>query len=163
MEGCATPHCHLLRNGLGNPCLLLCLRLLVGIVMVVASIDKIADPEEFGISIANYRILPDSLVLYPATILPWVELLCGLCLLSGLMVRGSSLLAATMLLLFTAAVVSALFRGLDISCGCFSQEPGGEVIGWWKIAENLGLICASLLLLRGGEGLLSIRTYLRSE
>jgi hypothetical protein len=39
-------------------------RLLVGITLVVASIDKIADPEGFGLSIANYRILPDSLTLF---------------------------------------------------------------------------------------------------
>jgi uncharacterized membrane protein YphA (DoxX/SURF4 family) len=153
----------ILKKYLENPFFLLGLRILVGLAFVVASIEKIADPAAFGASIANYRILPDSMVLIPATFLPWLELLCGFCLLFGLMVRGSGLLIASMLLVFTAALLYAMARGLDISCGCFSRRPGADAIGWWKIAVNLGLICASLLLLRGGEGALSLRGYIRDQ
>jgi len=163
MEGRSTTHRQSLKNYFENPCLLLGLRVVVGVTLVAASIDKIAEPAAFALSIANYRVLPDSLTLYPATFLPWMELLCGLSLLFGLMVRGSALLTSFMLILFTAAVLSALLRGLDIACGCFTQGQGAEVIGWWKIAENTGLICATLVLLWGGEGVLSLEGYLRRQ
>lgn len=146
-----------------NPFLLLFLRLVVGLVFVVASVEKTADPAAFGASISNYRILPETIVLIPATFLPWIELLCGLSLFFGIMVRGSSLLGASMLVVFTIAVLSALARGLDITCGCFTQAAGADLIGWWKIAENAGLILACLLILRGGEGALSLEAYLRRQ
>ncbi len=163
MEDGSAPHGRTtaLRRHLEDPFLLLGMRILVGLVFVVASIEKISDPAAFGVSISNYRILPDSLVPIPATFLPWLELLCGLGLLFGLLVRGSCFLIVSMLLVFTSALLYTIARGLDISCGCFSQNPKADVIGWWKIAENLGLIGATLVILRGGEGPFSLRSYLR--
>jgi putative oxidoreductase len=146
---------------LGNRFLVMGLRLFVGLAFAVAGVEKIADPAVFGISIANYRILPGPLVLVPATVLPWMELLCGLCLLFGVLVRGSSLLVASMLVVFVGAVLSAVVRGLDISCGCFTPGPGAAAVGWSKILENLGLLCASLVLLYTGEGPWSLGRYLR--
>jgi len=118
-------------------------RAFLGAVFIVASIDKVADPSAFAVSIDNYRILPQGLSLVLATVLPWVELLCGFGLLFGLFVRGSSLLTTMMLVLFTGAVISGLLRGLDISCGCFTQDPDVAKIGWGKVAENAGLIVLS--------------------
>jgi uncharacterized membrane protein YphA (DoxX/SURF4 family) len=147
----------------GYPFLLLGLRLLVGLAFVVASVEKIADPEAFGVSIGNYRILPETLISVSAALLPWVELLCGLAILFGVLVRGGSLLVSALLVLFTAAVLSAILRGLDISCGCFTQDPAAASLGWEKVWENLGLLCASLVLLLGGEGPLSLQRYLRRQ
>lgn len=125
----------------------LAVRVFLGAVLVVASIDKIADPSAFAVSIDNYRILPQGLSLIIATFLPWVEILCGFALMFGLFVRGSSLLTAAMLVIFTAAVISGLLRGLDISCGCFTQDPNVSKIGWGKVAENTGLILLSVFAL----------------
>jgi len=150
-----------MKSLLANRFLIMGLRVFVGLAFVVAGVGKIADPEVFGTSIANYRILSGPLVLIPATVLPWMELLCGLSLLFGVLVRGSSLLVASMLVVFIVAVLSAMARGLDISCGCFTQGPGGAAVGWSKILENLGLFCASLVLLYAGEGPWSLDRYLR--
>ncbi|MEK7670843.1 MAG: MauE/DoxX family redox-associated membrane protein, partial [Bacteroidota bacterium] len=75
-------------------------RLFVGFIFVLASINKIADPNAFAVSIANYKIIEPPLTLLIATVLPWTELLCGLCLLFGIMMRGSSFLATIMLIVF---------------------------------------------------------------
>lgn len=152
-----------LMSRLENRYLLLGLRLLVGLAFVAAGAEKIADPESFGLSIGNYRILPDFLVPVPATVLPWLELLCGLAILFGILVRGSSLIVSLLLVIFTLAVLSAILRGLDISCGCFSQDAQEAVLGWGKVWENLGLLFASLVLLYAGEGPLSLRRYLQRE
>lgn len=129
---------------LSNEYVGLCVRIFLGAVFLVACIEKIADPSGFAVSIENYRILPPSLVLVVATGLPWIELLCGLALIFGIGYRGASLLTLTMLVIFTAAVISGLFRGLDISCGCFTQDPNVGKIGWLKVGENAGLLLLAM-------------------
>ncbi|MEW6667207.1 MAG: MauE/DoxX family redox-associated membrane protein [Thermodesulfobacteriota bacterium] len=165
MDRESTPHgkVRAMRVHLQNPFLLLALRLLLGLAFVVAGADKIGDPAAFGVSIDNYRILPDFLIPIPATMLPWVELLCGLAILFGILTRGGSLLVSVLLVIFTAAAAAAIVRGLDISCGCFTQDPGAAALGWGKVWENLGLLCAGLILLYAGEGSLSLQHYLRKD
>lgn len=138
-----------MRSLLENRYVVLSARLLLGFVFVVASIDKLADPNAFAVSISYYRLVGEPVTLILATILPWVELLAGLFLLFGIMMRGSSLLLLLMLVLFTAGVISGIARGLDISCGCFTRDPNVDKIGWMKVLENLGLIGLSLITLYG--------------
>ena len=64
------------------------------------------------------------------------------------------------LVVFTLAILSALLRGLDITCGCFTQDPEAATIGWFKIAENLGFLVVGVWLLLAGEGRFSLQHYL---
>jgi hypothetical protein len=82
-----------------------------------------------------------------ATILPPLELICGLGLILGIYPRSSALLITTMLTVFTIMIISALLRGLDISCGCFSQDPESSKIGYLKVLENSGMIILGIWLL----------------
>jgi uncharacterized membrane protein YphA (DoxX/SURF4 family) len=124
------------------------LRITLGAVFIVASIGKINDPNVFAASISGYRIITGDATLVIATVLPWIELLSGLGLILGLFWRGSALLALGMLVVFTIVAASALCRGLDISCGCYTQDPSAERLGWWKIGENTLLATIAFLLLR---------------
>jgi uncharacterized membrane protein YphA (DoxX/SURF4 family) len=129
------------------------LRVVLGVVLICTSIEKLADLDAFAASIGNYRIVSAVPALVLATILPWIELLCGLAFLFGLWVRGIALLTFGMLVMFTGAVVSALVRGLDISCGCFTQGSSAEKIGWKKIGENAVLILMTYpLMTQSGPG-----------
>jgi uncharacterized membrane protein YphA (DoxX/SURF4 family) len=141
---------------LANDYLVLVARIVLGFLFVVVSIEKIRNPNAFAISIENYRIVPPLVAMLLATILPWMELLCGLSVLCGVFVRGGSLLLAVLLVVFTAAVASALVRGLDISCGCFTQDPEAERIGWRKVGENLGLLAVTVFLLCSTSDRLSL-------
>jgi uncharacterized membrane protein YphA (DoxX/SURF4 family) len=137
---------------------LLC-RLTVGGVFVYASLDKLAHPPAFAEAIANYHLVPFALLHPAALLLPMIEFVLGSALIVGLGRRGASLLAATLLLVFIAAIASALGRGLDISCGCFNTD-GGHAVGLSLIWRDLGLLllCLPPLLLRpGGPGLASLR------
>ncbi|HTP12538.1 MAG TPA: MauE/DoxX family redox-associated membrane protein [Bacteroidota bacterium] len=131
---------------LSNRYVVVAARILLGLTFIVASIDKIAEPTLFAKAIANYKLISGWPILVAATVLPWVELLCGLSVLSGFYLRGSSLLLFTLLTAFTAAVITGLVRGLDISCGCFTLDPEVNKIGWQKILENIGLIVTSTIL-----------------
>lgn len=133
---------------------LLC-RLLVGVVFIWASLDKLAHPGEFARAIHNYRLVPYALLHPAALLLPMVELLAGAALIVGWWRRGAALLCGLMLLIFVVAIATALARGLDISCGCFHTD-GGHAVGLDLLWRDLLLLVACLpplLLVRGGPGL----------
>jgi uncharacterized membrane protein YphA (DoxX/SURF4 family) len=135
-----------MKNFLDNPYLVLLVRIFIGLLFVVSSLEKIVDPAAFAQSITNYQMLPAWLSAFLATVLPWLELLCGFAVLFGALTRGGSLLLSVMLVVFTLAVLVALARGLDISCGCFTQDPTAGKIGWMKILQNATLIVLTLFL-----------------
>jgi hypothetical protein len=54
--------------------------------------------------------------------LPWLEILAGAALLTGVFVEGALTLIAGMLGVFLWAIVYSWQRGLDIDCGCFGKQ-----------------------------------------
>jgi len=136
-----------MKSILTNPILMFLVRISLGGIFVISSLDKLADPGAFTMSILNYKIVGTLLATTTATILPSLELLCGLSLILGLYPRTSTLLITLMLIVFTVLIISALLRGLDISCGCFSQDPNVNKIGYSKILENIGMILMGVWLI----------------
>jgi len=152
-----------MKKFLSNEYNVLTARIFLGALLVIASIDKIADPLAFAKSIADYRILGGPSATALATVIPWMELLTGLCLIAGILIRGSSFVAGTLLTVFTGAVLLALIRGLDISCGCFTQDPAAATIGWFKILQNSVLIGVSVFLYFSNSLWFSVEHYLLSR
>ena len=102
-------------------------RILLGGVFVWASWDKILNPAAFAQAIANYQIVPASLGNLSALVLPWIELVSGLCLIFNRWTRGSAFIAAALMVVFMGALGYNIVRGVDVSCGCFTldeQAPG---------------------------------------
>jgi rhodanese-related sulfurtransferase len=104
-------------------------------IFLYASIDKIAHPEAFAKDIYNYQILPDVLINLTALLLPWLELMLGLCLLTGVWMPGAVIIVNGLLIVFLAALVFNLARGLNVDCGCFgagglgpSMSTGGYLL-----------------------------------
>lgn len=145
---------------LGNDYFNWTLRTVVGLVLVVAAIDKAADPAAFAGSIMNYKLISAGPALAVATILPWIELVTGLCVLFGVLRTGGAVVASGLFAVFAALMASALARGLDISCGCFSQDPGVGTINAVRILENIGLLIASILIARSDNGSFSVEEYI---
>ena len=114
--------------------LALVIRLYIGSIFIYASMSKITDPAVFAENIAAYRIMPYWGLNLTAIILPWLELICGFLLIIGLRTRATALILAGLLSIFTVFVIINIFRGSDISCGCFDEV--GEPIGWAKVAQN---------------------------
>jgi uncharacterized membrane protein YphA (DoxX/SURF4 family) len=132
---------------LTNRTALAVVRWLVGLVFLVSAFGKIADPAGFAESVAAYRILPNVLVNPFAMVLPWVEVFVGLSLINRISVSGSALLAIVLSFVFLVAVISAMVRGLDIECGCFTVAK--SKVGWELIARDLILLGMSLVLFLG--------------
>lgn len=121
------------------------LRIVLGAVFLLYGLDKVGQPDDFALAIANYKLLPEVFVNLLAVVLPWVEVLCGLLLIFGQWVRSAALLSAAMLMVFVTAVSISLLRGLDINCGCFNAD-GGRKIGSKLLAEDSLLLVMSLVL-----------------
>lgn len=100
-------------------------RIGLSIVFIYASYDKILHPAAFAKVIYNYQILPDELINLSAIFLPWLELVIGSLLITGIWLPGSVFIGNLLLMTFFSAIIYNKVRGLDISCGCFSTS-GGE-------------------------------------
>lgn len=136
------------------------LRIGLGVLFVVAAWPKLTDPHAFATSIANYRLLPESVERVLALVLAPLELIVGLALIFGVLDAGASALALAMLVIFTAAIAAALARGLDITCGCF-ESHGGEKVGARKIAENVAFLAAAVAVAFGDRSWLSVSGWLQ--
>ena len=98
-------------------------RLLVGAVLIYAGASKAAAPaEEFALVIQSYDVVPLSVALPLAGLLPWLELIVGWALLLGVETTAAAAAATGMFGLFLAALASVLARGIPIpNCGCFGD------------------------------------------
>jgi putative oxidoreductase len=104
---------------LRHPYVALVFRLSLAAFFLYAGVMKAWDPQEFGLEIARYRMVPQNLINLMAITLPWIEIVAGVLLVAGLWARAAALACVGMNVVFIAAIISALHRGLDISCGCF--------------------------------------------
>ena len=128
--------------------------LALGAVFVYASLDKIAHPGEFARIVYRYRlagptaslgVVPPNLV---AVILPWLEVLTGLLLITGVWRREAAAVAGAMLVTFLGAVGYVMWNGIDVAhCGCFSVGGEGRGAGWWLIAGDLALLAAAVYVI----------------
>ena len=126
-------------------------RLVLAGVFLAAAAPKLADPAAFAAAIANYRAFPDALVNLVATIVPALELVGALALLTPWR-RGAALLLGALLLGFTALLALSLARGLDVACGCFGgaaeqAQVTGDPVRPLHLLRNLGLLGLVALVL----------------
>jgi uncharacterized membrane protein YphA (DoxX/SURF4 family) len=123
------------------------LRLGLGGLLVWTGLVKIREPYDFLGAVYNYELVGPYVGLWIATILPWLELCAGASLLLNVVPRGGALLAVGLFAVFAVALAFATGDGLAISCGCGIGSPAGEVTGWGKLAEAIGLLLASAAVL----------------
>jgi len=122
-------------------------RVVLGAVFVYASYDKILHPATFAETVYSYQILPDGLINLTAVVLPWLELVLGVLLISGKWIQGATALSTLLLTIFIAAMVFNFARGLDIDCGCFSASASeGKMTIWTMVRDAVFLLLAVYLL-----------------
>ena len=87
-------------------------------IFIYFSYDKILDPLRFAQLSANYDIIPYNLEYFGALILPWIEMLIGLFLLTGVFIKTSANVALSLMVFFIFMIAQAYLRGKSIDCGC---------------------------------------------
>lgn len=117
----------------------------VSYVFINASLSKIIDPMVFSNSIDAYEIMPFWSVNLIALFFPWIELICGTSLLVFVILRifnnkehpflrVSINMILLMLIWFIIILAIAIFRGLDIDCGC---GIGEQVLPMERLIEDI--------------------------
>jgi putative oxidoreductase len=117
--------------------LVVVLRVVLGAVFLYAGIQKAANPAGFASDIMGFRIFPAPLVNPLAAYLPFLEILVGAGLVIGFPYSGALMISGGLLLSFIILVTSAMWRGLDVSCGCFGEHSSSVGTALFR---NIGLM-----------------------
>lgn len=147
---------------LSNDYLNLAVRILIGGLFIFTAISKLADLSVFAKEIDNYNIVPMYLINIFSLLLPWVELLCGIFLLTGIRVRANSVLSISLYSMFIIAILIAMLQGLSINCGCHTKILADRV-GFAKVFQNTGLLLLSVYLFNFPFSKLSVENLISSN
>jgi len=137
-------------------------RLPLGLVLVFSGLLKTSAPaEEFAVVIENFRILPESMVVTMAAVVPWLEIILGLALILGYLTRLAASAAGTMLILFIGALASTQIRGFQLpNCGCFGQ--GVHLTTLQAVGLDAFLVLLAFLAYKKGSAKLSLDNWVNS-
>jgi hypothetical protein len=128
------------------------LRVFFGSVFVFSGSLKLFHTNEFIKAISYYRLLPEEVEVGIAFIIIISEIILGCLACFNLWVWRSIFILLVMLGIFTLAMMSAVIRGIDLSCGCFGPlEIVDRVSGlraFFPFIRNGVLIAVGLFLIR---------------
>lgn len=120
--------------------------LLLSGVFLYAGIPKIADPVDFRKALENYHFVPPAFLPVFVHWIPWLEVCLGGSFWIPSFRRASLSGLILLLFAFNAAVLQAMWRGLNIDCGCFGSHSFDADLHW-VIFRNLLLILTALWLI----------------
>lgn len=134
------------------------LRVILGGIFIYAASGKLLYPADFSEAIANYQLVPVKATNIIAITLPWVELVAGLLLFNGFRTQSGNFIIFLCLCVFSLGAISALIRGLDINCGCFTEAS--RRVGLAFLAEETAMFLMSICIFFFDKKFLSIDSLL---
>ena len=129
----------------------------LGIVFLAAAIPKLRHPRGFVLAVLEYRVLPTGLSWFYARLIPPLEFLLALLLLTGTAVLSAAIVTLLLLLSFIAAVGINLVRGRDLDCNCFGKAK--RPIGWKLVLQDTALLGAAIVLATMGRNWLGVEPW----
>lgn len=142
----------------------LVLRTALGGIFLLSGLAKIADPVAFLFSVRQFRLLPGPLDAWLALVVPWLEFLLGLLVLSGLLYRTAALMITVLNVFFAGAILTVVARGIEIDCGCFGllarALPLPDQADLTAVLRNLVFAGCGLILFRQESSPLTLEGYL---
>jgi len=134
----------MIRGFLEQKWLLMVSRIVLGGLFVYSAVDKIIDPLAFATIIHHYRLAPPNMINLIAIVIPWIELVAGAFLIFGIRLKASALTINLMLVFFTVVLAITAFRGINVSCGCFSTSTAVKSNLVIRIIEDIGMLLLGL-------------------
>ena len=125
----------------------------IAYTFIFASLDKIVNPANFAKDISNYEITPYWMNNLVALTLPWIELICGILIVVGLLLfinKKSNFIdipnniIILMLLWFVFILSIAVYKGLDIDCGCGISE--NKTTPMQRLIEDIYLLLITFFI-----------------
>lgn len=149
-----------------QPWLSTLVRLSMAVILVAAAIPKMLDIPQSIRAVSAYRLLPETIVPFVGTALPFFELTLALFLFAGLFTRLSAIVWLLMMAGFVTGVIWAWSQGLSIDCGCFGG--GGEVAEGttnypMHMLERVGFIALGTFLAIWPRSRLSADAWMRGD
>jgi len=138
----------------------------MGVIMIAAAVPKIIDIDQSVRAVRAYRLLPEAVVPFVGTALPYFELVFGLVLIAGLFTRWSAILWLALMAVFVFGVAWAWAKGYSIDCGCFGG--GGDIAAGTTnypahMLERAGFVALGLFLLVFPRTHASLDAWMRGE
>jgi uncharacterized membrane protein YphA (DoxX/SURF4 family) len=141
----------LVQTIIDNRYLVLLCRLILAVFFLLSSYGKLVNIQEYSINaIYSFQVLPLTpidVVPFLGTIFPFIELLCGLGLLFGVLTRLSALGVVLMSTVFFLAKAHVLYiQGrTEFECGCFGAIIG--TLASFTIFLDIPMLIMGLILL----------------
>ncbi len=118
------------------------IRIVLASILLFSGLVKLRDPFQFLNDVYGYELTGPLLSVVVATVLPWLEITTSICLWGKVCYRGALAVSVALTTLFTLVIALALYRQLDISCGCFMAQ---DKIGYVTLLRSLALLAAAIL------------------
>lgn len=138
-------------------------RIFLGSIFVYASWSKILDPAAFAEIVMNYQILPTMSANLVALSLPWLEMVCGLCLITNFWTRGGAMMVVLMMLIFISAMGLNIYRGIDVACGCFTLTGTATQSMWIYLLRDMALLFLAIAVLMLPKAHLPVTVIFKSS
>jgi uncharacterized membrane protein YphA (DoxX/SURF4 family) len=123
-------------------------RMLLGLILLAASIAKLFNLPGFVAILHSYRFLPQGLHWPAAIIIAVSELVIGSWLCWGRHLRQAAWTSLALHCAYAGFTASILLRKVPIlNCGCFGSYLA-RPLSWMTVGQNLLLVALSLLLVR---------------
>lgn len=132
---------------INDPAVTVLATLFVGLVLAVAAISKLRQPDEFQGVVENYRLLPSFLVAPVARLLPLIELVTAVALMVPPVREMAAWVATGLFVMFSLALAINVGRGrTHIDCGCVRRPTSRSRIGMFHVLRALFLAGVSTFI-----------------
>lgn len=149
-----------------QPWISLVVRLAMAGILIFAAIPKLQDLDQSVRAVRAYRLLPEAVVPFIGTALPFLELTLAALLLLGVFTRVAAFIWIGMMAAFLVGVIWVWAKGYSIDCGCFGG--GGDVEEGatnypLHLMERLGFIAMGAFLAVFPRSALSVDSWMRGD
>jgi uncharacterized membrane protein YphA (DoxX/SURF4 family) len=132
-----------------NSYLHLALRLFLGATFIVSAVAKLPMQDRFIDVVKDYHMLPGFLASFYGSVLPWLELLLGVYILLGMMIKQTSFTLILIGATFMVANIGAIAKGMEHCGTCFGEAfPLSAPVA---LALDFIVIIAAVVLLVHGH------------
>lgn len=149
-----------------QPWISLLVRLGMAGILIAAAVPKMLDADESVRAVRAYRLLPEVVVPFVGTALPYLELVLAVVLIAGVFTRLASIAWLVMMAAFVFGVAWAWAKGYSIDCGCFGgggDIPEGTTDYPGHMLERAGFVALGVFLLVFPRTPLSLDAWMRGE
>ena len=126
-----------------------CLAALLACVLLYSGTIHAMQPFLHLYSVAKYNIVPHAIAVSLAAVIPYFQIVLGMCLVVRVAERVALQFSAMTFLLFASAQSLAIAQDREISCGCFGFSE--VTISAWSLVVPYAcaVACVATLMLEG--------------